>query len=172
MCHTSSLTTILILWRKFENYRNENIPSVPFCSHFSPQSLISYMPWPDCYIFIAFLIDTHIGHIQSHIAIWQYGHILSIKSKTLVCSGPQKLCFPLLIFQYFGYSKYKLLLLMFMLTSPYFLYTFCKSIVFFTSVWYKESLEARLSSSLGGYPRPGEDILKVVHVFPQARISS
>ena len=32
-----------------------------------------YLISPDGYIFIAFLIDTHIGHIPSHMDIWQYG---------------------------------------------------------------------------------------------------
>jgi hypothetical protein len=35
---------------------------------------------PDCYICIAFSIDTHTSYPQSHIAILQYGHIAKFRS--------------------------------------------------------------------------------------------
>ena len=41
----------------------ENIGSDHIRSHFSKEGLIALIPSPDCRIFTAFSIDTHIGHL-------------------------------------------------------------------------------------------------------------
>ena len=49
----------------------ENMASDNFCSHFLQKGRIDLIYLPDCCIFIAVSINTHI-------VIWRYGHILTI----------------------------------------------------------------------------------------------
>ena len=67
--------SIFVNTKEFQKNTKENMPSKTFCSHFSQDGQINLIPSPDCYIFIALSIDTHIDQHRSHIAIWPNGHM-------------------------------------------------------------------------------------------------
>ena len=59
--------------KEFQKYTKENLPVRYFCSNLSTDSLIFARCSPDCHIFSAVSVDTHIGYSKSHIAIQLYG---------------------------------------------------------------------------------------------------
>ena len=54
------------------------MPAKCFGSHFSQSGQINLISSPECHIFIALSMDTHIGYSNSHIAISLYGRIAII----------------------------------------------------------------------------------------------
>ena len=67
----------LHIQRIFRNTK-EKMPPDQFCSHFYKKAQINLIPWLECCICIAVSVDTRIGLVHCHMAIWRYGH------KTLV----------------------------------------------------------------------------------------
>ena len=79
------ILTIFVVWppifvntKEFLRNTKENLPLNNFRSHFLQQDPIGLIPSSECCIFIALSINTHNGHIWCHMAIWLYGHILTI----------------------------------------------------------------------------------------------
>ena len=76
------ILTIFVVWppifvntKEFLKNTKENLRSDNICSHFLQEVPIDLIPPSECCIFITLSIDTHIGHIWCHMAIWSYGYM-------------------------------------------------------------------------------------------------
>jgi hypothetical protein len=63
--------------KEFLKNTKENMASDHFFFYFSQEGPIDLIPSPDCCIFTACSIDTHIGHLWCYmaLAIWPYGYM-------------------------------------------------------------------------------------------------
>ena len=62
-------TAIFILRGKSEKYTKEIMPVERFGSHLSQNGLINLNSLPECHIFVALSVATHIGYTKRHMTI-------------------------------------------------------------------------------------------------------